>query len=268
MAETAELVARQLLERYGIVARELLELEALPLSWGVLYDALNRLELTGEIRRGYFVEGFSGAQFGLPRACDDLKAIQERRGPALPRFVLLNACDPANLHGTALREPPPDEQLEEEDGQREYAKGGKNAKGDTDQNGLVLPEGTEPGDEVVANDTVSSPARHALPRLPTNYLVLRDGTPVLLLEAAARRLTPMVPLSGEELAAACGTLRELIDQRWPLRPFRQFRLERWGDGAQSGQRGRPDPGRPIRGSEAEAPLRALGFSISPKGLEL
>ena len=63
-----------MLERYGIVARELLELESVPLPWGALYDALNVMELTGEIKRGYFVEGCSGAQFGLPRACDELKA--------------------------------------------------------------------------------------------------------------------------------------------------------------------------------------------------
>jgi hypothetical protein len=36
---------------------------------------------------------------------------------------------------------------------------------------------------------------------------------------------------------------------------RQLRFERWGK-------------RPIRGSEAETPLRAIGFSTSPKGLEL
>ncbi|WP_458256531.1 Lhr family helicase, partial [Enterococcus lactis] len=46
--EAAELVARQMLERYGIVARELLELESVPLPWGALYDALNLMELTGE----------------------------------------------------------------------------------------------------------------------------------------------------------------------------------------------------------------------------
>jgi ATP-dependent Lhr-like helicase len=92
-------------------------------------------------------------------------------------------------------------------------------------------------------------------RLPSNYLVLRDGRPALLLEAGARRLTPLMALADGELAAACGALRDLTEHPWPLRPIRQLRIERWGD-------------RPIRGSEAEAPLRALGFSASPKGLEL
>src|SRR5207249_1779340 len=91
-------------------------------------------------------------------------------------------------------------------------------------------------------------------RLPSNYLVLRDGAPALLLEAGARRLTPLLSLEPEELEAACGALRDLTEHPWPLRPVRQLRLERWGE-------------RPIRGSEVEAPLRALGFSTSPKGLE-
>jgi hypothetical protein len=92
-------------------------------------------------------------------------------------------------------------------------------------------------------------------RLPTNYLVLRDGVPALLLETSARRLTPLLPLEGQELESACAALRDLTEHPWPLRPVRQLRIERWGD-------------RPMRSSDAEAPLRALGFSLSPKGLEL
>jgi ATP-dependent Lhr-like helicase len=205
--ETIGLVARQLLERYGIVARELLELEALPFSWGSLYPVLHGMELTGEVRRGYFVEGFSGAQFGLPRACDELKAIQERGALGASAFLLLNTCDPANLYGGAVR--------------------------------LQGPE----------SESLS------LPRLPGNYLVLRDGVPALLLETGSRRLSPLLTLTADELTAACQALRDLTEHRWPLRPVRQLRLERWGD-------------RPIRGSEAEAPLREIGLSLSPKGLEL
>jgi ATP-dependent helicase Lhr and Lhr-like helicase len=230
------LVARQMLERYGIVARELLELESVPLSWGAIYNALNRMELTGEIKRGYFVEGFTGAQFGLPRACDELKAIQERRTPTAPEFVLLNACDPANVSGVAVR------------GQgRNEGETGRRGEGETGRD-----EGETGRDENYAAG--SSPRGPMILRLPSNYVVLRDGMPALLLEAGARRLTPLLALAGDELAAACAALRDLAEHPWPLRPIRQLRIERWGD-------------RPIRGSEAEAPLRAVGFSASPKGLE-
>jgi ATP-dependent helicase Lhr and Lhr-like helicase len=230
-SEGADLVARQMLERYGVVARELLQMEAVPLPWGALYDALNGMELTGEIHRGYFVEGFSGAQFGLPRACDELKALQERRGAAAPEYVLLNTCDPANLYGAAIR---------------------GSANGDGDVEG----EDAATGDREEAAGAVSSASHRAsILRLPGNYMVLQDGAPALLLESGARRLSPLLPLAGEELDAACAALRELTEHPWPLRPIRQLRIERWGD-------------RPIRGSEAETPLRALGFSLSPKGLEL
>jgi ATP-dependent Lhr-like helicase len=242
ISEAAEVVARQMLERYGIVARELLDLEAVSLPWGALYDALNLMEMTGEVRRGYFVEGFSGAQFGLPRACDDLKAVQERRTPVGNPFMLLNACDPANLSSITTEARSGGAAYWPRSGQRRGpGPGGEDEEPEAGDGGV-------PGelDEVRGG---------RLARLPTNYVVLRDGAPVLALEAAGRRLTPLGSLTGEELEAACGVLRELTEQPWPLRPFRQFRLERWGD-------------RPIRGSEAEGPLRAIGFSVSPKGLEL
>ena len=52
--------ARLLLERYGIVARELALLSGCPTPWRILYEILSRLELAGDVRRGYFVEGLSG----------------------------------------------------------------------------------------------------------------------------------------------------------------------------------------------------------------
>ena len=102
--------------------------------------------------------------------------------------------------------------------------------------------------------TRSRPEKSLL-RLPTNYLVLRDGTPALLLETGARRLTPLLALEPEELPSACEALRDLTEHPWPMRTVRQLRLERWGE-------------RPIRGSDIEGPLRALGLSLTPKGLEL
>jgi len=90
-----EAIAWMLLRRYGVLARALLALEDLPLAWGALYDVCQRLEMQGLILRGYFVEGLEGAQFALPDVPDRLK----RAGSAAS--VLLNACDPANIHGSA-----------------------------------------------------------------------------------------------------------------------------------------------------------------------
>ncbi len=57
-----------LLNRYGIVFRELLTRESIELPWREVLIALRRLEDRGEIRGGRFVNGFLGEQFALPLA--------------------------------------------------------------------------------------------------------------------------------------------------------------------------------------------------------
>ena len=95
----AVLAARVLLERYGIVARELALLDERLPPWRVLYEVLSRLELAGDVRRGYFVEGLSGAQFALPEAIrrlQDLGAPSQAQAP----LILLHSLDPANIYGS------------------------------------------------------------------------------------------------------------------------------------------------------------------------
>ena len=53
--------------------------------WRVLYEVLSRMELTGAVRRGYFVEGLSGAQFALPEA---VQLLQELTLPSTPGGTL------------------------------------------------------------------------------------------------------------------------------------------------------------------------------------
>jgi len=97
--ESLEVLARVLLERYGIVAKDLAQRPGEPdVQWGELYRIYQRMELAGEIERGYFVDGLAGAQFGLPEAVDDIldrrrAGISESAGDACP--VLVNSCDPA-----------------------------------------------------------------------------------------------------------------------------------------------------------------------------
>ena len=91
----AERLARILLARYGVVSRELLEREAGAWEWSQLYRVYQRLELRGEVRRGYFVLGLSGIQYALPEAVEALRA----RAAADETIVLLNATDPANILG-------------------------------------------------------------------------------------------------------------------------------------------------------------------------
>lgn len=97
--EHAVAAATILLRRYGVVSRDLaLMCPAMP-PWKHVLEVLNRMELSGEIRRGYFVEGFHGAQFALPEA---LMALHESVHPApgTEPVVILHSLDPANLYGS------------------------------------------------------------------------------------------------------------------------------------------------------------------------
>ncbi|HYT89170.1 MAG TPA: hypothetical protein VEL76_10715, partial [Gemmataceae bacterium] len=87
-----------LLRRYGIVARELAAMDPWMPSWRVLYEVLSRMELAGDVRRGYFVEGLSGAQFALPEAARLLQELSLPADAAAP-VLLLHSLDPANLYG-------------------------------------------------------------------------------------------------------------------------------------------------------------------------
>ena len=88
-----------LLQRYGVAARELALMDPWLLPWRVLYEVLSRMELAGEVRRGYFVEGLSGAQFALPEAAILLQDVHLPSTAAAP-VILLHSLDPANLYGS------------------------------------------------------------------------------------------------------------------------------------------------------------------------
>ena len=89
--------ARQLLQRYGIVFRELVVRETIMPPWRSLMNIYRRLEARGEIRGGRFVGGFIGEQFALPEAVEALRGI--RRHQTTEETVLVSAADPLNLLG-------------------------------------------------------------------------------------------------------------------------------------------------------------------------
>ena len=92
-----ELRARQLLERYGIVFRELLARETIAPPWRSLLGIYRRLEARGEIRGGRFVNGFVGEQFALPQAVDQLRALKRKASDE--ETIMISAADPLNLVG-------------------------------------------------------------------------------------------------------------------------------------------------------------------------
>jgi ATP-dependent Lhr-like helicase len=100
-AEVAARQARQLLQRHGVVTHGSLDGEFGAWDWSVIYPELQRLEMRGEVRRGYFVRGLPGVQFALPQVVEQLRAGAAAAARADAPVVVLNACDPANLYGGA-----------------------------------------------------------------------------------------------------------------------------------------------------------------------
>jgi ATP-dependent Lhr-like helicase len=93
---SAEFVARQLLQRTGVVFRKTVAREKQPLPWRDLVRVLRSLEARGEVRGGRFVAGFDGEQYALPEAVPLLRSVR-RRGPSAP--VYASAADPLNYRG-------------------------------------------------------------------------------------------------------------------------------------------------------------------------
>ncbi|MFN2432215.1 MAG: DEAD/DEAH box helicase [Gemmatimonadota bacterium] len=92
-----ERLARQLLARYGVLVRPLLEREPLPAPWRELLRVLRRLEMRGEVRGGRFVQGIGGEQFALPEALERLRAT--RRSAPDGATTVVAAGDPLNQAG-------------------------------------------------------------------------------------------------------------------------------------------------------------------------
>jgi ATP-dependent Lhr-like helicase len=85
---------RLLLDRWGLLARPLLEREAPGLSWARLLPAIRRLELSGELVAGRFFRGINSLQFASPAIGKELEAAE-----ALGGIYWMNAADPASPAG-------------------------------------------------------------------------------------------------------------------------------------------------------------------------
>jgi ATP-dependent Lhr-like helicase len=188
-----------LLRRYGVVARELALLDPWLPPWRVLYEVLSRLEMGGEVRRGYFVEGLSGAQFALPEAARMLQDLDLPSTAAAP-VVLLHSMDPANLYGSGAPFDIP-----------------------------LLDGGTRP-----------------LLRRAGNWLVLRAGRPVLLIEQQGKRLTALASASRGDVAEAVACLPQILQTDRGLGTRQKLTVDEWN-------------GRPVTTTEGVELLEAAGF---------
>ncbi len=89
--------ASVLIDRYGVLTRETVNLDPWAPPWREFYPLLDRAELRGELRRGYFVEGLSGVQYAPAEVVEELSRLGEA-SEAKP--LKLSTLDPANLYGS------------------------------------------------------------------------------------------------------------------------------------------------------------------------
>jgi ATP-dependent Lhr-like helicase len=85
------------------VFRDLVVRELIGIGWREVLWALRRLEARGVVRGGRFVSGFTGEQFALPEAYEQLRSVAQ--SPAEGHVVHLCASDPLNLTGVILPGP-------------------------------------------------------------------------------------------------------------------------------------------------------------------
>jgi ATP-dependent helicase Lhr and Lhr-like helicase len=146
------------------------------------------------VRRGWFVDGLSGAQFALPEAARMLQDLSLPSYSQAP-MVLLSSVDPANLYGGPLEVP----------------------------------------------DEMPRP----FSRRPSNWLVLRAGKPVLLVEQHGKRVTTLAS-NEDEVAAAAVCLPAMITNN-PRRDLRtKLTVEEWN-------------GQPVTATAGKDLLAAAGF---------
>ena len=95
--EAAKDRCRVLLDRYGIVSRELANREGGEFRWAAVFPAMRIMELAGEVVAGLFFEEFSGPQFALPIALRQLERLDTTRST-----FSVSAVDPIAPTGLGL----------------------------------------------------------------------------------------------------------------------------------------------------------------------
>lgn len=96
---------RQLLDRMGIVTRESVASEGIAGGFSAMYPILRALEDSGQIRRGYFIEGLGAAQFAAPGADERLRNLASQPDSSNSSPIMLSAIDPANPYGSLIAWP-------------------------------------------------------------------------------------------------------------------------------------------------------------------
>lgn len=112
--ERAVALVESLLDRFGVIASPLVELAAVEGGFSTIYPVLRRMEESGSVIRGMFVEGYGAAQFARKDVVDRLRHLAEdserhQSGQAAGRvdsrgdsIVAVDVLDPSSLVGAAM----------------------------------------------------------------------------------------------------------------------------------------------------------------------
>ena len=105
--ERAIAQVESLLDRYGVVCRDLALAFGASGGLGPLMPVLRRMEETGVILRGSFIEALGPTQFAERESIDRLRSFSRGPGGATETPVVLDLKDPACLVGRGVRWPEP-----------------------------------------------------------------------------------------------------------------------------------------------------------------
>jgi ATP-dependent Lhr-like helicase len=97
--------AEAFLERHGVLTRGALDTERVSGGFSAVYRVLRAMEESGQVVRGYVVEGLGAAQFAAKGAVDRLRAVSRAEPGRDPKATVLAAADPAQPYGAALNWP-------------------------------------------------------------------------------------------------------------------------------------------------------------------
>lgn len=104
-SSTVQAVAlvESLLDRYGVVTRDIALAAGVPGGLSTLYPVLRAMEEAGDLARGMFVEGMGPAQFAQRETVEALRAFAQPADASAPAsLVALPADDPACLFGAGI----------------------------------------------------------------------------------------------------------------------------------------------------------------------
>lgn len=90
----------RLLDRYGIISRDIAECEKDLFKWSDIYSCLKNNEFTSGIKRGFYISGLSGIQFARDRELELIRMQDNTDREEL--YITLCSCDPANPYKDVL----------------------------------------------------------------------------------------------------------------------------------------------------------------------